>query len=168
MKTLKFILPAFFLLPISLVFAQQDVAGTYVWVGAGCRDSNLSESSHESRPKKHPAGLPGLFRVIDIKFTLNRDGSAVSTVEGDDGKKNGETYKKQDIGTYRVQNNKVVFFKIDPESGEQISSPADTLNIVGDYLILSLEGAETYDDRDFNATICDSNKVFVFVFGNIN
>ena len=165
MKTLKFILPAFFLLPISLVFAvfaQQDVTGTYVWVGAGCRDSILSESSHESRPKKHPKGLESLFRITDIKFTLNRDGSVVTTVEGDDGKKNGETYKTQDTGTYTVYN-----YEVSIRSTNQKGGLSFFLYIAGDYLVYDFKRAGVGDD-DFHATMCGPNKVFVFVFGNIN
>ena len=159
MKTLKFILSVLLLLPISPVFAQQDVAGNYHLIGAGCRDSELSESSHEDRPiNPDPSILMPFFRITAIQLTFNRDGSLATTVEGDDGSETyKETYRIQNTGTYVVENNEVV-----ANNGPR----PFVLNIVGDNLVYDFK---RNGFRDYvNATICDSSdKVFVHVFGSI-
>ena len=159
MKILKIILsvflPALFLLPIAPVFAQ-NVAGTYWWIGAGCRDSDLSDDSHESRAK-----TPNPFRITTSELILNRDGSLSITIEEVDA---GERKEKSETGTYVVENNEVSM-----RSPNQKGGPPLVMNIVGENLILDSRQVTDHPDADdsYNDDLCDSGKVFVFIFGSI-
>ena len=158
MKTLKIILPALFLLPMAPVFAQ-NVAGDWVWIGAGCRDRNLSESSHETR-----SITPNPFFITASDLTLRRDGSAAMTIEVNDADGRKEM---NGTGFYEVENNRVVI--TDPKIENEDEQEVLVLDIVGEDLIL--DSTQVTDDPSaddsYNDDLCDSNKVFVFVFGSI-
>ena len=162
MKILKFILsaflPALFLLPMAPVFAQ-NVAGTYWWIGAGCRDSDLSDDSHESRAK-----TPNPFFVTASDLTLNRDGSAAMTIAINDADGRKEV---NGTGFYEVVNNKVTI--TDPKIENEDKQKVLVLDIIGENLILDSRQVTDHPDADdsYNDDLCDSGKVFVFIFGSI-
>ena len=153
MKTLKFILPVLFLIPISSC-VRPNIEDTYLWMTSGCRDHDLNKNSHKTKFM-----IPNPF--LDSKLTLNKDLSAVMTIEVDD----ADGIKEQNIitGTYVVKKGKVIIR--DPKI--EMNKPVLILDIVGTKLILDYRRVVAIDGfnvGDLNAVTCDSDKVFVHVF----
>ena len=136
------ILPALPLFILCVASAQEvNVAGEWAWSGNGCRDSNLNEESHISKPSGQ-----GAHRVSSSFLTLNQDYSAtmISVIDG---------RRLDNSGSYTVEGNRV---DIRASEGEIIF----TLYLIYDRLVLR-------DDASTRQNLCDSGKTFVRVFGQI-
>ena len=154
---MKYFLTLFVVGLLSFFSAAQNVAGTWVWVGAGCRDSSLSQDSHITKSSSENP-----FEIDASQLNLYEDGSASMLIET-----NEET--QNETGRYVVRNNQVII--TDP--GSFGTDPVLILDIVGDTLILSNrslpseEGYEEEDSRHFNQ-VCRGSDLFVYIFGNVD
>ena len=140
----------------SLISAQTNVAGTWVWSGAGCRDTSLSPNSHITKPKSQNP-----FGIAASQLTLNADGSAAMTLELSNGEWQDET------GSYTVRGNEVVI--MDPNHSE--TNPAFVLDIVGEDLIFNsvrVTGDDTPDNIEEHISACTQGQVYVYVFSRID
>ena len=137
---------------ISLSHAQ-DVTGVWTWVGAGCRDSSLSASSHRTKPKSQNP-----FQISASQLTLNADFSASMYIDVA-GQRQDET------GNYEVRNGQVII--TDPSMSE--TEPALIMRIVDSNLLLSFSDIQD-PDRDMddnNSSICGSGNSYVYIFANV-
>ena len=135
----------------------QDVAGSWLWVGAGCRDSSLSSSSHVTKAKRNNP-----FQISASQLNLNADGSASMYIEI-------EGQRQNETGNYSVRNNEVII--MDPSMSAD--EPALILSIVEGHLIL--DASRTIGDDDPGSPeldpvrqACDSgSQTYVYVFANV-
>ena len=150
----------YFLLAViiyTLPVLAQNVEGTWVWVGAGCRDSSLSSDSHVTKPKSQNP-----FQIAASRLNLNPDGSASMTSEM-------EGQIQRETGAYEVRGSQVIIS--DPNFSEQ--QPAMILDIVDGYLILSTAniaggGPESSEyDPVIQACSGESSDIYVYVFINV-
>ena len=135
-------LKIFFVLGIIACFSWEvlaEVTGTYSWVGVGCRDSSLSESSHV--PK-----LPSdnLVEISSAVLILNNDGSTLMrTVQRGKVTENSGRYERRD--------NFLFFYN--PGEDEAIFQ----LTVVEDKLI------DVETNKSESRRICGEDKVYVYV-----
>ena len=138
----------------NFVFAQ-NVAGTWVWTAAGCRDaSSLSAESHVTKPKK---GNP--FRVAASQLTLNSDNSASMRIELQQGATtDGGSQTQNETGSWRMDGNRLTL--IDGE-------PVMVMHLINGDLILNY--ADSGDDStEENERLCGSaGKTYVYVFSSV-
>ena len=148
-------------LSFSIFGFAQNVVVIWTWVAAGCRDSSLSASSHITKSKNRNP-----FQIKASELTLRTDGSAAMTIEI-------EGHKRNETGTYTVENNQVA---INDSTLPEDENPVLIMDINGEDLLLSystvdsatpepLDDQERYDDE--NEQICGSNQTYVYVFSNV-
>ena len=123
---------------------KAEIVGTWAWKASGCRDKDLSESSHEEKIKT--LGAPHVENV-ELNFINDRKVYLFGKVEG---------YKISEQGSYVFQNDKV---KITSTKGIEDIFP---LTMVGKYLIYIDEASTTIEN------LCKKEKVFVRLFTKIS
>ena len=127
----------------SHALGNSTVAGTWALSGAGCRNSDLSASSHVSKTLSEV----GFGTISSAILTIESDGGISLLVRKTD--KTEQTY----TGSYTFSDNTLTADPDDP------SMPNIPLLLVSDHLVYVDLGADT-------ATICgDASKKLVGVFG---
>ena len=138
---------------------QDELVGTWEWSGAGCRDTNLSESSHVHKPvSTTPSNIDW------ATFVFNSDGSAELTFSQDD-------QDQAMNGQFEIIDNGQKVELREADSGAPFS-----LQSLGEWLVVAecREYAPQTADEDMLQDlqnkveeICGSNKCFVYMVGKV-